>query len=223
MARAIALDTPSREWLCRMRNHRARLPGVSVVQLQAWTSFAVLAAWFTFAAVFVLRRRAPPAAERQRDPMGTVGLVLQGVGFGLVWGIRRPIGVPFVDASFTVLVALSVVAVALAAGSVALTLWSVRTLGRQWALAARLVEGHELVTGGPYRYVRNPIYSGMLGMLVATGLASSHPFGLALGLIVFCVGSFLRIRAEERLLRNAFPDAWNEWAKRTPALVPGIW
>ena len=196
---------------------------MSVVLLQEGTWIAVLAAWFTFAAVFLLRRRAPVAAERQRDPMGTVGLILQGMGFGLVWGIRRHVGSPFVDASFAVLVALAIVTVALAAGSVALTLWSVRTLGRQWALAARLVEGHELVTTGPYRWVRNPIYTGMLGMLLATGLGWSHPLGLTLGLVVFCVGTALRIRAEERLLSSAFPEAWREWARRTPALVPGIW
>jgi len=196
---------------------------VTIVQLQEGTSLAVLAGWVTFAAVFLFRRRPPPAAERQRDPMGTLGLALQGMGFGLVWGIRGHVGAPFVDASLTVLVAISMVTVVLAAGSVALTLWSVRTLGRQWALAAQLVEGHELVTSGPYRYVRNPIYSGMLGMLIATGLAWSHPLGLTLGLIVFCVGTFFRIRAEERLLKTAFPDAWNEWARRTPALVPGIW
>src|SRR5215813_106160 len=128
------------EWLCRVRNHRARLLGVTIVQLQVGTSLAVLAAWVMFAAVFLFRRRPPPAAERQRDPMGTLGLALQGMGFGLVWGIRRHVGAPFVDASLTILVAISMVTVALAAGSVALTLWSVRTLGRQWALAARLVE-----------------------------------------------------------------------------------
>src|SRR5215472_17158428 len=73
------------------------------------------------------------------------------------------------------LAGLAALVVALAIYSVALTLSSVRTLGRQWALAARLVEGHELVTGGPYRYVRNPIYTGMLGMLLATGIAWSPP------------------------------------------------
>ena len=197
------------------------------VRLQEWTTVAVLGAWVSFAAIFLFRRPAPASPETSRDPMGTVGILLEGVGFGVVWSLRRPPGAPLFEAPFPLLVLLTAVlaalAVALAAGSVALTLWSVRTLGRQWALAARLVEGHELVTGGPYRYVRNPIYAGLLGMLLATGIAWSRPLGLVLGALVFCAGTVVRIRAEERLLRTAFGERWEAWAGRTPALVPGIW
>jgi protein-S-isoprenylcysteine O-methyltransferase Ste14 len=197
------------------------------VRLQEWTTFAVLAAWFSFAAIFLFRRRPPASPETSRDPMGTVGILLQGVGFGVIWSLRRPPGAPLFEASLPVHIlvtaVLAAVTVALAAGSVALTLWSVRTLGRQWALAARLVEGHELVTGGPYQYVRNPIYAGLLGMLLATGIAWSRPLAIVLGTLVFCAGTVVRIRAEERLLRNAFGESWEAWAGRTPALVPGIW
>jgi protein-S-isoprenylcysteine O-methyltransferase len=184
---------------------------------------AVLAAWFSFGAIFLLRRRPKDSPERTRDSMGTVGIVVQAVGFAIVWSLRRPLGSPLLEAPLPVLAGLAVFTVALAAGSVALTLWSVRTLGRQWALAARLVEGHELVTGGPYRYVRNPIYAGLLGMLLATGLAHSSPPGLILGAVVYCAGTIVRIRAEERLLRTAFGETWKAWAGRTPALLPGIW
>ena len=196
---------------------------MDVVRLQEWNFVAILAAWFAFAAMFFLRRRAPPSPERTRDPMGTVGLVLQGVGFATVWSVRRPQSAPLLDAPMQVLTGVAVLDVALAAGSVALTLWSVRTLGRQWALAARLVEGHQLVTGGPYRHIRNPIYTAMLGMLLATGVAWSRPLALVLGALVFCVGTVIRIRAEERLLRTAFGETWHAWARRTPALLPGIW
>ena len=196
---------------------------MDAVQLQQWTLVAVLSAWFTFAAIFLFRRRPPESSEKIRDPMGTVGLFLQGVGFGIVWSVRRPPGTPLFDAPLPVLAGIAALDVALAVGSVALTLWSVRTLGRQWALAARLVEGHQLVTGGPYRYVRNPIYTGMLGMLVATGVAWSRPVALVLGVLIFCAGTVVRIRAEERLLRTAFGETWEAWAGRTPALLPGIW
>jgi len=196
---------------------------VDTVRLQEWTTLAILAAWFSFAAIFVFRRRPPASPEKTRDPMGTVGIALEAVGFAIVWSFRRPMGTPFFDAPFPALAAVAALDVALAAGSVALTMWAVRTLGRQWALAARLVEGHELVTGGPYRYVRNPIYAGLLGMLLATGVAWSRPLALLVGALVFCAGTVVRIRAEERLLRTAFGETWESWAGRTPALIPGIW
>lgn len=196
---------------------------MNTVLLQEWTALAIIAAWFSFAAIFLFRRRPPAAPEKTRDPMGTVGIALQSVGFAIMWVTHRPMGTPFFDAPFPVLVGVAVLDVALAAGSVALTMWSVRTLGRQWALAARLVEGHELVTGGPYRYVRNPIYAGLLGMLLATGVALSRPLALLVGVLVFCAGTAVRVRAEERLLKSAFGETWEAWARRTPALIPGIW
>ena len=47
-------------------------------------------------------------------------------------------------------------------------------LGKQWALVARVPEGRKFLTEGPYARVCNPIYSGMFGMLLATGLAVSR-------------------------------------------------
>ena len=196
---------------------------MEALQLQRWTLFGVLSAWFFFGAIFLFRRRPPASSEKIRDPMGTVGLVLQGVGFGIVWTARRSPGSPLFDAPLLVLAGVAALDVALAIVSVTLILYSVRALGRQWALAARLVEGHQLVTGGPYRYVRNPIYAGMLGMLLAIGVAWSRPLGLVLGALLFCAGTVARIRAEERLLRTAFGETWEAWAGRTPALLPGIW
>src|SRR5690349_21179098 len=71
---------------------------VNVAQLQGWTVLAILAAWFSFAAIFVFRRRPPATPDRTRDPLGVVGLALQGAGFAIIWTVRRPPGTPFVDA-----------------------------------------------------------------------------------------------------------------------------
>ena len=68
-------------------------------------------------------------------------------------------------------IALAVITDAIAVGSVWMWLVAIRTLGKQWGLVARVMEGHQLVTTGPYRKIRNPIYLSMFGVLVATGLA----------------------------------------------------
>ncbi len=97
-----------------------------------------------------------------------------------------------------------------------------RALGRHWALVARVIEGHELVRLGPYAVVRNPIYLAMLGMLFATGLAVSRWQALAFATIVFLIGTEIRIRSEEKLLREAFGPKFDEYARQVPAFVPRL-
>jgi protein-S-isoprenylcysteine O-methyltransferase len=196
---------------------------MDVAGLSNVTYGAVIVAWIAFALVFLTRRRHPISQERRRDRMGLVGVALQAVGFATLWVARRPQATPFLPFPLAGVALLGVVIVTLAAGSVLLVLWAVRTLGKQWALSARLVEGHELVTSGPYRWVRNPIYTGMLGMLVSTGLVVSQPWALLVAVAVFCAGTVVRVRAEERLLHEAFRQQWADWARQTPALIPLVW
>ncbi len=96
-----------------------------------------------------------------------------------------------------------------------------RTLGKQLSLAARVVENHELITSGPYGIVRHPIYTGMFGLTMATGLALSAWQALAAGAAIFVLGTWIRIATEERLLRSVFGDAYDQYARRVPAFIPG--
>ena len=113
--------------------------------------------------------------------------------------------------------------VALAVASAWLVNAAARHLGKQWALAARLIEGHTLIQDGPYRFVRNPIYAGMLGLLLATGLAVTERIPLLLAMMLFIAGTYIRVRSEERLLRQAFGSEFEEYARKVPALIPGIY
>lgn len=187
---------------------------------------AVMICWFVFAGIFLLRKKPPSPPDSKREPSSIIGLALQGVSYGLIWGVRREVFTPIIAGSEPrkfVAVAASVFAIGFAIFSVWLTTTAVKTLGKEWSLTARLVEGHKLATSGPYAYVRHPIYSGMLGMLLATGLAVSHWAALVAGLIVFFVGTIIRIRREEKLLREAFGDEFENYARRVPAIVPGLY
>lgn len=186
----------------------------------------VMICWFVFAGVFLLRKKPPSPPDSKREPSSIIGLALQGVSYGLIWGVRRQPFTPIIAGSGTrkvFAVATGVLAIGLAVFSVWLTTTAVKTLGKEWSLTARLVEGHKLATSGPYAYVRHPIYSGMLGMLVATGLAISHWAALGAGLVVFFVGTIIRVRSEEKLLREAFGDEFENYAQRVPAIVPGLY
>jgi protein-S-isoprenylcysteine O-methyltransferase Ste14 len=93
-------------------------------------------------------------------------------------------------------------------------------LGKQWSLAARVLEGHDLITSGPYSVVRNPIYTGMFGMLLATGLAISHWIGLLIAVVIFSIGTAIRVHSEEKLLRAVFGEKFEAYSRRVPAVVP---
>lgn len=182
--------------------------------------------WFVFAGTFLLRKKPPSPPDEKRARGSLFGVALQGVSYAIIWSVRRAAFTPIVAGSETrnlISIVAGVLAICAAVGSVWLTMSAVNTLGKEWSLTARVVEGHKLATTGPYGYVRHPIYSGMLGMLVATGLAVSHWAGLLAALIVFFVGTIIRVRSEERLLRETFGEQFENYAQRVPAIVPGVY
>lgn len=193
---------------------------------QFWPALAfalVVSSWLAFIIAFVTRKKpaSPPDTRRARGSI--IGVVLQGVSYLIAWSFyRRPFSsiIPMRRAA-EILVTLLTIALAVASSWFVYA--AIRTLGKEWSLTARLVEGHKLVTRGPYSIVRNPIYTGMFGMLLATGLAVSHWSGLLLAITVFAAGTTIRIHTEEKLLRDAFGAEFEAYAGRVPAIIPFIY
>lgn len=181
----------------------------------------VFLAWIGFALTFLLRKKPPKVEEAKRAPAATWGIFLQSFGFAFVWLIGRPNWWPFRPSRVGELV-LAAVAVALAYASGLFLLQGVRTLGKQWTFQARVIHEHELITQGPYAVVRNPIYLGMFGMLVATGLVFSRWWNLLGALVFFFIGNQIRIHAEEKLLRETFGSQFDDYARRIPAFFPRL-
>ena len=183
----------------------------------------VIACWFIFAGAFILREKPSPAKDAVKAPKSWLGLALQGVAYLPVWCVHRtPMFSPFIDDNHVLSIVLQIIAVLLSISSVFLTMSAIRELGKQWSLEARLVEGHKLVTTGPYNLVRHPIYTAMLGMLIATGIVLSNWAVLMVAVIVFLIGTFIRTRFEERLLSEAFGEEFARWKSKVPGLIPGI-
>ena len=196
---------------------------MTMIQLNFWPAlaFAVMVlSWVSFVVTFLGHKRPPSPPDKKRDPTSIVGIVFQGLSYSIVWAVRRPWFTPMFGGNRFLEIALSMITITLAAGSVWFCAASLRALGQQWSLAARVVEGHKLVTQGPYSIVRNPIYTGMFGMLLATGLAVSHWIGLVLAIVVFAIGTIIRVRSEERLLREMFGSEFDEYARKVPAVIP---
>lgn len=185
----------------------------------------VLIAYVLFAAPFVFRRRPnaseTPANTAKRDLVSLIGILLQGVGFAFVFFGSVHIPTPIVIDTRTIVEALP--AALLAFGSVALFWSAFRTLGANWSFVARVREDHGLITGGPFAWVRNPIYLAMLMMMVAAALALGRAPMLIVAIPFFFIGTVIRVVREERLLRAQFGAAYDAYAARVSRLLPGIW
>ncbi len=194
-----------------------------IIHLNLWPTLAfvvMMLSWFAFVITFLFHKKPPSPPDKKRDPFSITGIVLQGVSYGIVWSIRRAWFTPMFSADKFLEIVSAIVTMLLAIGSVWFCAAAIRTLGGQWSLAARVVEGHKLVTEGPYSIVRNPIYTGMFGMLLATGLAVSHGIGLVIAIVVFAIGTFIRVRSEERLLREMFGPEFEAYARKVPVVIP---
>jgi protein-S-isoprenylcysteine O-methyltransferase len=101
----------------------------------------------------------------------------------------------------------------------AMLVWAAATLGRFLVPQAVVVPGHELVTSGPYRFVRHPAYSGDLALWLGAALGTANVMLLLLW-PVSVLGTYLQTRQEDALLASRFGASYESYAKRTGGLVP---
>jgi protein-S-isoprenylcysteine O-methyltransferase Ste14 len=101
------------------------------------------------------------------------------------------------------------------------TIWSRRTLGGNWSSEVAFKQGHELVKTGPYRFVRHPIYTGLILMCLGTAgeVGQLHSW---LGFLLLCAGFWIKLMQEETLLLRHFPDEYPTYQKQVKALVPFV-
>jgi protein-S-isoprenylcysteine O-methyltransferase Ste14 len=108
------------------------------------------------------------------------------------------------------------------AAFILLAVWARRHLGRNWSAAVRIGEGHELVRTGPYRLLRHPIYTAVLGMCVGTAIASSQYHAL-LAVAMVLMAYIRKSRLEEQILRKTFGAEYDAYRRHTWALVPLVY
>ncbi len=94
-------------------------------------------------------------------------------------------------------------------------------IGRNWSASVTVKSGHELIRTGPYRFVRHPIYTGMLLAFVGTAVVLGDVRGMV-ALVLVTWSFLLKIGVEERFMADQFPQEYAGYKARTPALIPGL-
>ncbi len=180
-----------------------------------WTSLAL---WVLFSVYWeIAARSAAPVERRESSGSRAVHVTLVCIGQLLIF-----LGIPglrmrFVPASML----LAWTALAIQLLFAALGFWSRRMLGRNWSGAIAATEGQELVRAGPYRWLRHPIYTALLGMYACTALISGEVHALV-GVVLLLAAYWRKVGLEEEHLASHFGSSYREYRDATWGAVPGL-
>jgi protein-S-isoprenylcysteine O-methyltransferase Ste14 len=142
------------------------------------------------------------------------------IGFLLIWesGIRGNV-FPLDILLFTSSLVTNIIAVLFAVLGVALAIWARVVIGTNWSSSVQIKKDHALVTAAPYAYIRHPIYTAVLMMVIADVLTQGT-VGAILGFMVILLSFWIKLRQEEKFMLQQFPDQYPAFMKRTKRLVP---
>ena len=177
-----------------------------------WTLFAVVWLMAAFATKKSVYRESRAQRLRYTIPI-LLGFFLMATGRRLSGPLNHRV-IPHLDA-------LAWIGVVLCVAGLIFCVWARFTLGRNWSGVVTLKGGHELITSGPYALVRHPIYTGLLTMFVATIIVRGHVAGLIAIPLVF-VSFWVKLRYEEKLMLEQFPNEYASYQQRVKRLVPFI-
>lgn len=107
-------------------------------------------------------------------------------------------------------------------GGLAFSVWARLYLGSNWSASVQIKQGHELVRSGPYRFVRHPIYTGMLSAFLGCALAMDQWRGV-LAFVIVLAGFIYKLRLEERWMLETFGDAYRDYRQHSRALIPFLY
>jgi len=114
------------------------------------------------------------------------------------------------------------IGIVLAAAGLPLIVVAQNTMGLSWRIGVDFEERTDLITHGPFRWVRNPIYSAMVLMALGVTLLVPNVFTIA-GLALFLVAVELQVRiVEEPYLLEVHGDSYRHWAAQTGRFAPGV-
>ena len=99
--------------------------------------------------------------------------------------------------------------------------WSRYTLGKNWSLSVQKKESHELIQDGLYKYVRHPIYTGLILLFIGNTLLVGDYRGIIAVIIVF-ISFWFKLKKEEKLLTETFGKRYLEYIAKTKALIPFV-
>lgn len=179
-------------------------------------------AWYFIRVPFERRAKRVRVVSNRRSPVDMFGLASGLLGLAIVPGFYVATGIPRAadyPARPWVLALGAVIFLA--------ALWIFRRthkeLGRNWSITLEIRDKHELISRGPYAFVRHPMYTSFMLMGLGQALLLSNWVAGLAGLVGFAVLFFLRVDKEERMMLEIFGPEYRDYMQRTKRIVPYLY
>jgi protein-S-isoprenylcysteine O-methyltransferase Ste14 len=188
--------------------------------VEAISGYGVGGCWVFFFVYWIISaRRVKTTAEKQNPWASLIHRIPLGLSYYLLlaWFLPPPMSLSVTSHADWVLAAGSLICVL----GLCVTLWARRTLAGNWSSDVAFKQGHELIRRGPYRFVRHPIYTGLLTMCLGTAV-NIGAFRGWLALPLMAAALVIKLKKEEALLLQHFPDEYPAYRKQVKALVPFV-
>ena len=189
--------------------------------------YIIIACWVIFALYWFISASSVKSTQETKGRLAgnwhSIWLIIGGLFLSNV-PLLAKVGLFFSSLTIPLIprsLVLNVVIAVFAVSGLIVAMMARRTLAGNWSRAVSFKEAHELITTGLYRYVRHPIYTGVLLMVLATALFVGT-LSAAIGFIIIVLGLWSKLRAEEELLTKHFPKEYPAYKDRTKALIPYV-
>jgi protein-S-isoprenylcysteine O-methyltransferase Ste14 len=175
--------------------------------------------WLAWLIYWIVAARDAKTTQRVESPASRAGHIIPLMfAAWLLWSRRVPAS--FLDG--TILppgAAVYFAGAAIVAAGLAFAIWARHYLGRNWSGVVTVKQDHELIRGGPYRFVRHPIYTGLLAAFVGSAVARDEWRGVV-AIVIAWFALWRKLQLEERWMIEQFGDAYRRFRDEVPALIP---
>lgn len=181
-----------------------------------------IVAWYVIRFPFERRAKRVRVVSSRRSGVESAGLASALVGLAVIPGVYVATGVPKAADHPA-----HIWAVIIGALVFFTAMWVFRRthkeLGRNWSITLEIREKHELISRGPYAFVRHPMYTSFMLMGIGQAFLLSNWFAGLAGLLGFAILFFLRVDREERMMLEIFGPQYREYMERTKRIIPYLY
>ncbi len=101
--------------------------------------------------------------------------------------------------------------------------WVHKTLGKNWSPVLEIRKNHKLITEGPYKFVRHPMYTVIWIWMLCQGMILSNWVVMIVGILTWSILYFVRLPDEEKMMIEEFSQEYKDYMKKTKRIIPGVY